>query len=83
MEKTLNQVPEATGRRMKADRILEINPDNPLFEALQKVNETDPEKLDQYAKLMYNQALLVAGFDIEDPVEYSKAVCDLIVGATK
>ncbi len=83
MEKTLDQVPESSGGKIKAGKILEINPNHELFKTLQKINEKSPDKLKDYASLLFDQAMLIEGFNIADPVEYSKRVCQMMVDANK
>ena len=83
MEKTLDQVPESFGGKIKAGKILEINPNHELFKTLQKINEKSPDKLKDYASLLFDQAMLIEGFNIADPVEYSKRVCQMMVDANK
>lgn len=82
MEKTLRNVPNG-GMGLKAAKILEVNPNHPLFETLKKIYEKDPSKLGKYAGLLYSQALLIEGFPIEDAVEYSRLVCEMMVDAAK
>lgn len=81
MEKVLSQMPDAQG--VKAGRILEINPNHQIFTALQSVFDKDKEKIKDYASLLYDQALLIEGFSIDDPVGFSNKVCDLMVEANK
>lgn len=81
MEKVLSQSPE--GAMMKANRILEINPNHPIFKLLQDEFKKDAKKVDQYASLLYNQALLIEGLDIENPVEYANQICELMIQAKK
>ncbi|MGI6115397.1 MULTISPECIES: molecular chaperone HtpG [unclassified Clostridium] len=76
MEKVLNAMP--TEEKVKADRILELNGDHPVFETLCKLQGKDEEKLGQYAQMLYDQALLIAGMEIEDPVAYCNRVCQLM-----
>ena len=76
MEKVLNAMP--TEEKVKADRILELNGDHPVFETLCKLQGKDEEKLAQYAQMLYDQALLIAGMEIEDPVAYCNRVCQLM-----
>ena len=83
MEKTLDQVPESSGGKIKAGKILEINPNHELFKTLQKINKKSPDKLKDYASLLFDQAMLIEGFNIADPVEYSKRVCQMMVDANK
>lgn len=79
MEKVLAQMPDQA-QAAKAKRILELNADHPLVLALQKTSE---DKLNDYAKLLYNQALLIEGFTISDPVEFSKVLSQLMIDASK
>ncbi len=81
MEKVLNAMPD--GQNIKAGRILEINPNHQIFVALQSVFEKDKDKINDYASLLYNQALLIEGFSIDDPVKFSNQVCQLMVDANK
>lgn len=77
MEKVLNAMP--TNEKVQAERILELNPEHPIFETLQTLLQTDKDKLAQYTQLLYQQALLIEGMSIEDPVAFSKMICDLMV----
>ncbi|MDR0424082.1 MAG: molecular chaperone HtpG [Clostridiales Family XIII bacterium] len=78
MEKILSAMPmNNTG--MKAERILEINSEHPVFEALKKAFEADKDRMKVYADLLYDQALLIEGMPIEDPVAFSNAICGLMV----
>ena len=81
MEKVLNQMPD--GQNIKAGRILEINPNHQIFTALQSVFESDKDKIKDYASLLYDQALLIEGFSIDDPVDFSNKVCQLMIDANK
>ena len=81
MEKVLSQMPNQD--EIKATRILEINPNHDIFKTLQKLYENKPELLEDYAYLLYNQALLIEGFPIEDPVGYSNKVCEIMIEINK
>lgn len=81
MEKILKQMPNQTD--LKADRILEINPDHDLFKALQKIYEVDAKKIDGYASILYHQALLIEGLPIEDPTEFSNNLVKLMIESSK
>lgn len=59
--------------------MLEINAEHPIYETLKKLYETDKDKLKTYSEILYDQALLVEGMPIEDPVEYSNKICSLMV----
>lgn len=81
MEKILSAMPMDQG--IKAERVLELNPEHSVFDALNKIKseDADGKKLEVYAKLLYDQALLISGIQIDDPVEFSKSICQLIVDA--
>jgi molecular chaperone HtpG len=76
MEKVLNMMPD--NPNIKADKILEINVNHPVFETLKSAYENDKEKLKLYTNLLYNQALLIEGLPIEDPVEFTNNICKLM-----
>lgn len=76
MEKVLSNMPGS--EKPKAERILEINSAHPVFETLRSSFANDKDKVKNYAYLLYNQALLIEGFSVEDPVKYSLAVCELM-----
>ena len=77
MEKVLNSLPN--DQQVHAQRVLEINPDHEIFGKLKAISEAgDTEKLGKYAKLLYTQALMIEGMPIEDPVEFSNLVCELM-----
>lgn len=76
MEKVLNAMPN--DQKVKAERILEINVNHPIFAKIAALYDTDKDKLKQYAAVLYDSALLIEGLPIEDPVAYTNAVCDLM-----
>ena len=82
MEKILNQMPGAEAEKIKAERVLEINADHPVLKALGKVFENDKKQIKEYAGILYDQALLMEGLPIEDPVAFSNAICKLIEKTT-
>ena len=59
-------------------RILELNEEHEAVKAMQLAIGTEPEKAERYAKLLYAQACLMADLPIDDPVEYTKLVCELM-----
>ena len=63
---------------MKAQRVLELNPDSPAFTALKNAVQTDKELAKKYAELLYCQALLIAELPLEDPSAYTDLVCSLM-----
>ena len=64
-------------RKMRAKRILELNVSHRAFKALEKARMTDPERAKKYAKILYNQALLIAGLPLDDPSDYTDLICSL------
>jgi len=77
MEKVLNSLPN--NEKIQAQRVLEINPEHEIFNKLKSVSDSgDKDKLGKYAKLLYDQALLIEGLSIEDPVEFSNLICELM-----
>jgi molecular chaperone HtpG len=79
MEKVINQMPG--DKNLKADKILEINPKHPLFTAISKVYAKDPTQLADYAWILYNQALLIEGLTIKDPVGFADKMFRLLIKA--
>ena len=77
MERVLNNVPN-NGNHFSAEKILEINASHPIFEKLIRLYTSDPDKLKTYAKLLYDQAMLIAGMPVEDPAAFTQAMCDLM-----
>ncbi|KUG03161.1 chaperone protein htpg [hydrocarbon metagenome] len=76
MEKILNAMP--SDRKIKADRVLEINRNHEVIKGLQEAYENDKEKLDLYTRLLYNQALLIEGLPVDDPLEFSNNICSIM-----
>ncbi len=77
MEKVLGAMPGGR-EKIKAQRVLELNPNHPVFEKLKALPGQDDEKLKTYAELLYDQALLMEGIAIEDPVGFSQKICSLM-----
>ena len=78
MERILSEGPEGE-RAPEARRVLELNAGHPVFAKLTAVQEAgDSEKLALYASLLYDQALLVEGLPVDDPVAFAKNVCSLM-----
>ena len=78
MEKVLNAMP--TDNKVKAEKVLEINPDHDIFGKLKELYNDDKDKLKKYTQLLYTQSLLIEGMSIDDPVEFSNMICDLMTG---
>lgn len=76
MEKVLNAMPGNNGA--KAELVLEINAEHPIAGKLKAMLPDNREKLADYAKLLYNEARLIGGMSIEDPVEFSTLICSLM-----
>ena len=76
MEKYLNAL--QPDKPIHADRILELNTAHPVFAALEKAVQDDPETAKKYARLLYDQALLIAGLPLDDPSGYTDLVCELL-----
>ena len=77
MEKVLNSMP--MDEKVQAERVLEINAKHSIYDKLKALYEEDKEKVDKYTKLLYDQALLIEGLTIEDPVAFSNNICELMV----
>lgn len=80
MEKVLSQNPANKG--MKAEKILEINPNHPIFAKLQTVYKDNPAALKDYAEVLYDQARLIEGLPIEDPAAYAKKIVNMMVNSS-
>ena len=77
MEKVLNSMPG--DQKIKAQRVLEINPEHEIFNKLKSIADAgDKDKLAKYANLLYTQALLIEGIPVENPVEFSNLICELM-----
>lgn len=76
MEKVLNAMP--TDEKVKAELVLEINMNHPIFAKLSALYNEDKEQLKVYTDLLYTQARLIEGMPIDNPVAFSNAVCDLM-----
>lgn len=79
MEKVLSQSPNNMG--MKASKILEINPNHEIFKTLQKIQENNPDLIKEYSKVLYDQALLIEGLPIDNPIDYANKVIELMIKA--
>ncbi|WP_273128852.1 molecular chaperone HtpG [Bacillus weihaiensis] len=77
MEKILSAMPD--NQNVKADKVLEINRNHEVFLSLKHAFETDKEKAALYTNLLYNQALLIEGLPISDPVEFTNNMCKVMV----
>ncbi|KUP09800.1 chaperone protein HtpG [Bacillus coahuilensis m2-6] len=76
MEKILQAMPDSQG--VKADKVLEINVNHEVFQSLKESYTADEEKFNLYTNLLYNQALLIEGLPIEDPVQFTNDMCKVM-----
>ena len=77
MEKILSAMPN--NENIKANKILEINGNHQVFEVLKDAYKNDSEKFGLFTELLYNQALLIEGLPINDPVEFTNSICKLMI----
>ncbi|MDE5413376.1 molecular chaperone HtpG [Alkalihalobacterium chitinilyticum] len=77
MEKILKAMPN--NQNVQADKVLEININHEVFKSLKDALEQDKDKLTLFTNLLYNQALLIEGLPIEDPVEFTNDICKVMV----
>lgn len=77
MEKILKAMPNNQG--IKADKVLEINVNHEVFKSLKDAYSADKEKLNLYTNLLYNQALLIEGLPIQDPVQFTNDMCKIML----
>lgn len=77
MEKVLSAMPGNEG--IKAEKVLEINPSHSVYESLKAAYVNDKDKVALYTKLLYNQACLIEGLPIQDPVEFTNDICKIMV----
>ena len=78
MEKYMRRVDGDRG--MKAQRVLELNPDSAPYAAVKKALDAGgKDTVAKYARLLYGQALLLADLPLEDPAGFAQLVCSLMV----
>ncbi len=78
MEKYFQKMDPDNAASMKAQRVLELNPESSAFAALKRAVAEDKELAAKYAKLLYAQAQLIAGLPLTDPAGYTELVCSLM-----
>ncbi|MGL4741001.1 MAG: molecular chaperone HtpG, partial [Sarcina sp.] len=76
MEKILSSMPD--NNEIKSEKVLEINTNHEIFKSLKDSFENDKEKFGLYANILYNQALLIEGLSIEDPLAFTNNICKLM-----
>ena len=79
MEKILRQMNQDV---YKANKILEINADHEIFASIKKMND-DGKDISEYVELLYDQALLIAGLNIDDPAAYAQKIAKLMIKAAE
>ncbi len=76
MEKVLNAMPN--GQEVKAEIVLEINDKHPIADKLKELYATDKEELNKYSKILYNQARLIEGLNVDNPSELAELICNYL-----
>lgn len=76
MEKVLQQMPENPD--VKAEKVLEVNINHDVYQALKEAFDSDEAKLELYTDLLYNQAMLIEGLPLEDPVAFSNKIAKVM-----
>ncbi|MHA6250526.1 molecular chaperone HtpG [Oceanobacillus sp. CAU 1775] len=77
MEKIINAMPD--NQQIKAEKVLELNVNHDIFKALEKAKDQGEDQLALYTNLLYNQALLIEGLPIEDPVAFTNDICKVML----
>ena len=78
MEKVLNNMP-GNDIPVKAQRVLELNGEHPIFAKLCRLQEESPDQLKIYADILYNQALLMEGMTPDNPTAFCEEICKLML----
>ena len=78
MEKILNAMPN--NQQVKANKVLEVNADHEVFQSIKTAFEQeDKDKVKLFTNLLYNQALLIEGLPIQDPVQFTNDICKVMI----
>lgn len=77
MEKILNAMPNSSD--VRANKVLELNTQHEVFQSLKAAFENDKDKLNLYTTLLYNQALLIEGLPVQDPVAFTNDICKIMI----
>ena len=80
MEKTLNQGPE--GEQAKASKVLEINPNHAIFRAMSE-HKAEKEVIEKYSSVLYDEAMLLEGFEVSDKEKFIKNLNELLLDSLK
>ena len=77
MEKVLNAMPN--GEQVKANKVLEINENHPISQKLKDIYQSNnQEELAKYTKILYNQARIIEGLSVENPIEITNLICEIM-----
>ena len=76
MEKTLNAIPNSPS--VKAEVVMEINVDHPIAKKLEKLYKKDKKEFEDMTKILYAEARLVEGLEIDSPTEITNLICDFL-----
>ena len=79
MEKVLNSMPGAKNNAVKAPLVLEINATHPIVEKLKTLYSDDKDTFGKYTKLLYDEACLISGKGLDNALEHSNLVCELML----
>ena len=79
MEKILKKMPGADGNLPTANVVLEINLNHPIAAKLKSLYESDKERLEKYAKILYSEACLISGISLENPAELTELISELMI----
>lgn len=79
MQEVLNKMPNGNDNKIKAQIVFEINVNHPIAEKLKSLYKEDKGKLEKYAKILYSNAKLISGLSVENPVELTNLICDLMI----
>ncbi len=82
MENVLNSEPEVKNNpenKAKATKVLQLNPNHPLFESIKTV--TDKEEIKKISEVFYDEAMLLEGFEIEDKQNFITNLNSLMLKA--
>lgn len=77
MEKVLSQMPNAQGD-VKANKVLEINGNHPIYAKLKAVYAEDKDKVKDYADILYAEARMIAGLSVDNPTEIADKIFTLL-----
>ena len=79
MEKVINEMPKGDNEEdVKSKKVLEINPDHDLFKAIKELSK-DESKINDYANILYDEAMLLEGYDIKDKETFAKTLNRILI----